>query len=99
MITDGLTQHALIRMAQRAFDANDMDLIMWMGTEVEGGYLVREKDFQAFEQMLKQWRDRARRVVGKRVVQDGDRIVTAYHARRTKQRRLLRHVEQRTMTR
>ena len=97
MMTDGLTQHALIRMAQRALDTEEVDLIMWMGTEVEGGYFVREKDFQALDQKLKQLRDHARRVVGKRLVVEGGRVVTAYHARRTKKRWLLRHAEQRAM--
>jgi hypothetical protein len=98
MMTDRVTQHALIRMAQRGFHTEDTDLIMCMGTEVEGGYLVREKDFQAFDQqVLKPLRDHARRLVGKRLVVEGDRVVTAYHARRTKARCLLRHAEQRAM--
>jgi hypothetical protein len=97
MITDGLTRHALIRTAQRALDTEDVDLMMCMGTEVEGGYFVREKDFQALEHQLKRLRDHARRLVGKRLVVNGDRVVTAYHARPTKARWLLRHAEQRAM--
>ena len=49
------------------------------------------------DQKLKQLRDHARRVVGKRLVVEGGRVVTAYHARRTKKRWLLRHAEQRAM--
>ena len=70
---------------------------MCMGTEVEGGYFVREKDFQALDQQLKQLRDHARRLVGKRLVVEEDRLVTVYHAGPTKSRWLLRHAEQRAM--
>ena len=98
MTSEGLTQHALMRMAQRGFKGEDTDLIMYMGTEVEGGYFVREKDFQALDLKLKQLRDHARRLVGKRLVVEGERVVTAYHARRTKGRCLLRHAEQRAMS-
>ena len=58
--------------------------------EVESGYLVREKDYQALDRELKQLRDHARRLVGKRLVVEGNRLVTAYHTARTKERRLLR---------
>ena len=99
MTSEGLTHHALIRMAQRGFDTDDLDLIICMGIEVEDGYFVRDKDFQALDQKLKQFRDHLRRLVGMRLVVEGNRVVTAYHARRSKQRRLLRHAEQRAMQR
>jgi hypothetical protein len=60
------------------------------------GYLVREKDFQALDRELRQLRDQARRLVGKRLVLEGDRLVTAYHAVRSKQRLLLRGAEARS---
>ena len=84
-----LTAHAVKRMAQRGLAGDDVELIRWIGTEVKGGYLVREKDFQALDRELKQLRDQARRLVGKRLVLEGDRLVTAYHAARSKQRLLL----------
>jgi hypothetical protein len=87
-----LTAHATVRMGQRGIANDDLELIKWIGTEVEGGYLVREKDFRALDRELKQLRDHARKLVGKRVVVDGDCVVTAYHARRSKERRLLRRV-------
>lgn len=92
-----LTAHAAVRMAQRGISSDDLELIKRIGTEVEGGYLVREKDFQILDRELKQLRDRARRLVGKRVVIDGEHIVTAYHANAGKERRLLRHAEQRAL--
>jgi hypothetical protein len=67
-----------------------LELIESIGTEVEGGYLLRQKDFQTLERELKTLRDQARRLVGKRVVQARDAVVTTYHASRADERRLLR---------
>jgi hypothetical protein len=85
-----LTVHATIRLSQRGLASDDVELIRWIGTEVEGGYLVREKDFQMLDRKLKQLRDQARKLVGKRLVLEGDRVITAYHAARSKQRVLVR---------
>lgn len=84
------TAHATVRMSQRGITNDAIELIMWIGTAVEDGYLVREKDFQSFDRDLKRLRDHARRLVGKRLVVDGNRLVTAYHAVPSKKRRLLR---------
>jgi hypothetical protein len=92
-----LTVHATMRMSQRGIANDDLELIKWIGTEVEGGYLVREKDFQALDRELKQLRDHARRLVGKRLVVEGDRLVTAYHAIHTKECRLLRGAQARSL--
>ncbi len=91
-----LTAHATIRMSQRGIANDDLELTRWIGTEVEGGYLVRKKDFQALDRELKQLRDHARRLVGKRLVVEGDRLVTAYHAVHSKERRLLRGAQARS---
>jgi hypothetical protein len=87
------TAHAATRMSQRGLATDDIELIRWIGTEVEGGYLVREKDFQALDRELKQLRDQVRKLVGKRLVLEGDRVITAYHAARSKQRVLLRDTD------
>jgi hypothetical protein len=92
-----LTAHAALRIAQRGMRHDDLELIRWIGTEVEGGYLVREKDFQALDRELKQLRDQAKRLVGKRLVVEGDRLVTAYHAARSKERRLLHGAQARSL--
>jgi hypothetical protein len=92
-----LTAHAAKRASQRGLASGDLELIRRIGTEVEGGYFVREKDFQILDRELKYLRDQARRLVGKRVVIDGDHIVTAYHANAGKERRLLRCAERRTL--
>jgi hypothetical protein len=92
-----VTAHAGTRMVQRAIRDEDLELITWIGTEVEGGYLVRAKDCQAVEQWLKRLMDKVRRLKGKRVVIADGGIVTVYHARRSKERRLLCRAEQRSM--
>ena len=92
-----LTAHASVRAAQRGLSGGDLELIRWVGTEVEGGWIVREKDVQALERDLKRLRDQARRLVGKRLVMDGDVVITAYHASRTKARRLLRGASARSL--
>ena len=84
------TKHAAIRMAQRAIRVRDAELIALFGTEVEDGYLVREKDYQQVERTLKELLSRFRLLVGKRLVVADGSIVTAYHTSRRQQRRLLR---------
>jgi hypothetical protein len=83
-------------MSQRAIRISDIELAELIGTEVEGGPLVREKDFQDFERRVKKLVDQARRLIGKRVVRgEGGVLVTAYHAGRHKQRRLLHRKKRR----
>jgi hypothetical protein len=98
MTDAALTQHAVERMSQRAIRETDLELIMLIGTEVEGGYLVRSKDCQAAERQLKQLLARVRRLDGKRIVVAGGRVITAYRARPAKERDLLRTTEERTFT-
>ena len=97
MKTEGLTRHALTRMAQRAIGEDDPELILRVGTEVEDGYLVRAKDCQSVERQLKRLAHRVRRLQGKRVVVAGDRIVTVYHTCSGTERRLLRGTEERVL--
>jgi len=91
------TTHAVARMSQRGIRADDLELILKIATEVEGGYIVREKDVQAYVCELKRMQERARRLVGKRVVVEDERVVTAYHAEAKKQRRLVRSAEDRSL--
>jgi hypothetical protein len=90
MCASNLSRHAVLRMSQRGIRCDDLDLVEFIGTEVEGGHLVRQKDAQAFERDAKKLINRVRQLVGKRVVRNGDAIVTAYHTSRAKERRLLR---------
>ncbi len=97
MRNEGLTDHAAIRMAQRGFSADDLAIIQMIGIEVEGGYFVREKECRQMEQRIKQVLSRLRRLAGTRVVVAGNSIVTAYHTQKTKERKLLRGVEDREL--
>jgi hypothetical protein len=86
-----LTNHALERMAQRGIRMSDLDLILELGSEVDDGYLVRDKDCRELEAVLKQFLNRVRRLKGKRVVVADGCVVTTFHARKGEQRRLLRY--------
>ncbi len=92
-----LTRHAVTRLAQRAIRYDDLDLIMMIGTEVEDGYIVLERDCQAFSRELKRLSDRIHRLNGKRLVTRGGRVVTAYHAGTGTKRRLVRDAEDREL--
>jgi hypothetical protein len=92
-----MTRHAVLRSAQRGIALSDLDLIEWIGTEVDDGYLVRDKDFEALKRELSDLLDRASRIVGKRLVVSEGRVVTAYHARRKKARSLLRRAEEKSL--
>ena len=85
-----LTDHALRRMAQRNISASDLDWILAIGSEVEDGFLVRQKDCEAFEASLKALIARIRRLKGRRVVVSDGCVVTAYRASRSEEQRLLR---------
>ena len=85
-----LSQHGCVRLAQRGIHLSDVDLILQFGTEVDDGFIVREKDCQEVERALKNILTRVRRIRGKRVVVADGCLVTAFHARRSEERRVLR---------
>jgi len=84
-----LTHHAVLRMQQRGISEADLSLIMELGTETETGFLLRRKDVEKIEHDMKRLVSRLHRLVGKRVVAEGDTVVTAYHATKNDQKRLL----------
>lgn len=86
-----ISQHAETRMAQRGLSQRDIDLLLQIGTEVEGGLLVRRKDVDEYENALREMIERARRLVGKRLVLAEDVVVTAYHSSLRDTKRLLRN--------
>ena len=88
-----LTDHAIIRMSQRGLGLKDFELMESIGTEVEGGFLIRKKDVRSLEQQLKSILHRAQRLEGKRLVVSGNTVVTAYHTTERKKRRLLRDTD------
>lgn len=89
-----VTDHAVVRMAQRGIRTNDSDLIAMIGTEVDEGYLVTAHDCERLERELKQFLQRIRRIRGKRLVVVNGQIVTAYHPSRQHERRLLRNAHE-----
>lgn len=90
-----ITNHAAVRMAQRGILPKDAELIALIGTEVDDGYLVREKDYQEVEYALKALLKKLERLVGKRLVVCDGRILTAYHSTKRQQCRLLRNTRDR----
>lgn len=90
-----LTNHAAVRMAQRGIAIKDAELIALVGSEVDDGYLVLDKDCQEVERELKALLERIRRLRGKRLVTSNGRIVTAYHVSRRQERRLVRQAHAR----
>jgi hypothetical protein len=92
-----VTRHAEIRMAQRSILLGDADLIAMVGTKVEDGYVLLEKDYQAVEHFIKKFLQRIRRLRGKRLVVIEGQIVTAFHATRRQHRQLLRGAHERDL--
>ena len=86
-----ISRHAEARMAQRGIREADIELILQLGSEVEGGLIVRKEDFRRYERNLRAQIQRASRLVGKRLVLAEDQLVTAYHSTTTDAKRLLRN--------
>jgi hypothetical protein len=85
-----LTNHAVARMAQRAILPSDLEIILAVGSEVEGGILVREKDIECVERAVRSLLKRLQKMKGKRLVMADGCVVTAYHATDREQHRLMR---------
>ena len=92
-----LTKHAAVRMAQRAISGDMLDLVVLIGTEVDDGYVVLDRDCEALERLLKQLLQQVRRLRGVRVVLTDGCVITAYHSGQSKLRGLLRSAEDRTL--
>lgn len=90
MTAIALTQHSLVRIQQRGLSIQDPELIVLLGTPVEGGYLVRHKDCDEVIHALKAVMRKVERLRGQRVVMAGNRIVTVYRARKESRRKLIR---------
>ena len=90
-----LTQHAMQRMAQRGIKPSHLELAMSIASEVEGGFLVRDIDARQAAAQLREMASTVERLAGKRVVIDGETLITAYHATPSTERRLLQEKGQR----
>ncbi len=85
-----MSKHAIMRFAQRGFSCSDKELFMYFGTSVHDGYFMRRKDTEECERAAKRLLQRIKRLENSRLVTVDDTIVTAYHARKKKRRKLLR---------
>ncbi len=86
-----LTRHAITRLAQRGFHDGDVDLIQLIGTGVEDGFFVFDRDCQAAEHELRRLMERIRRLRGKRVVTTtAGHVITAYRVGKATEQRLVR---------
>ena len=92
-----LTAHAAMRMAQRGFRRDDIDLVRLLGTEVDDGYLLAERDCAVFVREMKHLIAQVERLCGTRIVADGEVLVTAYRTTPRKSRRLMRTVQDRDL--
>jgi hypothetical protein len=84
-----VTDHALVRMAQRGIPPSDVDLIVALGSEVEDGILVCKKDLQSLERTVRHILKRLKRIEGKRLVVTNGHLITAFHASPRECRRLI----------
>ena len=90
-----VTRHAEARAQQRGVTLGDIGLAMEIGTEVDDGFMVLKRDYRQYERVLKRNRARARHLVGKRFVLNGERLLTTYHVNNRTCRRLLQHSKER----
>jgi hypothetical protein len=84
-----LTNHAVVRIAQRAI--RDVDLIEMIGTQVEDGYFVTNKDCREFERFCKGLIQKAQRIKGALLISRDGYVITTFRPTDRQQRRLLRH--------
>jgi len=84
-----LTPHAIARIQQRGMRLTDVEMILSFGTWSEDGPLLCANDYDRIETGVRQFLGRLRKLVGRTVIIEGDRIITAYTAKPWKQKRLL----------
>ena len=93
-----VSKHALTRAAQRSITLDDLDLVMLVGSEVDDGYFIRDRDCDTVERQIRQLLKQLRRLRGVRVVIAGSQVVTTYRPDRCHEKRLLRKAEEREMS-
>ena len=83
------TKHARSRMRQRGLREQDVEFIIQHGTETRDGFILSRKDAAAVECDAKRLIQLASRLTNKRVIADGDEVITIYHASKKQQHSLL----------
>jgi hypothetical protein len=84
-----MTEHAIGRFSQRGLQNYDAELIMAVGSETSAGFMITEKDLANFERKIKDAMKKVRRLKNKHLIVDGSVIITAYHATRKQQSKIL----------
>ena len=92
-----ITKHAKTRFSQRSISEHDLKLVMIMASEVDDGFMILNRDYKALESEVKRILQRAKRLVGKRFVIEGETVITAYHCNKGKTKTLLQHSRSRSM--
>jgi len=83
------TNHARGRIRQRGLRERDVEFILNYGTDTGDGVILAKKDAQRIIANAKRQIEAAERLVNKRVVADGEEIITVFHADRRQAHQLL----------
>ena len=83
------TNHARTRMRQRGLRDHDVELILTHGTDTGDGVILATKDAQRIINRAKRAIKMAERLQNKRVIADGDEVITVFHASRRQAHALL----------
>lgn len=87
METFSISNHAEIRMNQRSFRQSDIDLIITFGEQIapDSIMMTKRRALQLIEDVKSKIQS-IERLTNKKLVIEGDTIVTAYHSLKTQQR-------------
>ena len=86
-----LSHHAKLRLDQRNFRREDLEVVLECGTPVAADvYLMRKADVEREVAVLKREIQRIEHLTDVKVVVAGDTVVTGYRSRPADQRRTLR---------
>lgn len=87
-----LTNHATTRMQQRGLRKADMDLLLQTATQVSpDAYLLTQKDAEREISTRKDEIQRLERLKGRKIVVDGNVILTQYPSCKNDQKRTMRY--------
>ncbi len=84
------TRHAEKRLQQRCISDSDVQMILRFGTETRDGAILLARDYMAVDTEARRFLSRLERLIGTAVILQGGSIITAYKAKREKQKRMLR---------
>jgi hypothetical protein len=92
-----MSSHAERRINQRGLSIGDIKLIHDHGSEVEGGFLLTDKAVRQAISDMRRKIIRLEHLAGKRLVCEGDTVITAYHPTDKKMSRILRRSAKRNL--